>query len=109
MTVQSSSRLSLASSASFYDWEDPFQKSLLKVNDEKSVLTEKRRRMVGDIHGARRPKQFITSENVLYLPASRHERTLKLRRLERKVLIWKSLWLGLSNLLRFGYSNSANR
>lgn len=102
MTVQSSARLSLASTTSLYDWEDPFQRSLLKVNDERSVLTERRRHMVGDIAGGRRPMHFIASQNVMYLPTSRHSQTLRLRRLERKLLFWKTLWITIGNLFRFG-------
>ena len=100
MTVRSSARLKLAANASFYDWENPFEKSLLKGLDERAVLTERRRVMVRDIAGGRRPLAFIGSQNVHCMPASRHEQTLRLRRLERKVLVWKNLWRTLFGLLR---------
>ncbi len=106
MTVQSSVRLSIASTTSFYDWENPFQKSLLKGYDERSVLTERRRVMVGDIAGGRRPLHFIantpvTAPRVTYMPASRHEMTLKLRRLERRVLFWRNFWDTVFSVVRF--------
>jgi hypothetical protein len=100
MTVQSSARLSIAETASFYDWADPTKKSLLRGYDERSVLTEKRRAMVGDIGGGRRPATFIASTDIRYMPASRHSSTLRLRRLERKVLIWKGMWDAIFGLLR---------
>jgi hypothetical protein len=102
MTVQSSARLSLASSAAQYHWEDPFNKSLLKGYDERSVRTERRRVMVGDVAGGRRPVDFIASTDVRYMRVSRHESTLRLRRLERKVLFWKALWSSLFSFVRMG-------
>lgn len=99
MAVQSSARLSIAATASFYDWQNPDNRGLLKGFDEKNVITERRRVIVGDIAGSRRPMNFIGRES-LPVPSSRHEMTLRLRRLERKVLFWKSIWSVLTGLAR---------
>ena len=96
MPVQSGAHLRLAEHSTTHRWDDPFAygKSLLRGLDERSVVTERRRVLVGDIGGGRRPQGFITSQQrtVYNMPVSRHGATLKLRRLERKVLLWKSFW-----------------
>ena len=43
---------------------------------------------------------FINQDNCAVLPASRHSATLRLRRLERKVLIWKAIWSAITGMLR---------
>ena len=46
MALQSSARLSVAATASFYDWQNQINRGLLKGFDEKNVITERRRVMV---------------------------------------------------------------
>jgi hypothetical protein len=100
MPVQSSARLGLVAGDSFHHWDSSVNRGLLKGFGERSTLTERRRSIVHDHAGSRRPQHFLEQQKVSYLQGSRHSKTLKLRRLERKVLFWKSLWSAIFGILQ---------
>jgi hypothetical protein len=102
MPIQSSARLGLVVGDSFNNWDGSLTRGLQRGFDERSTLTERRRSIVHDHAGGRRPMHFLVQENVSYMPGSRHSRTLKLRRLERRVLFWQNFWSAVFSLFRLG-------
>lgn len=112
MSVVNSPRLRLAVNGSFPEFDNRFGGGLMKQFGERSMLTERRRALVGDIGGSRRPINFLHAVpsgqgNVHYLrPAPSGRRNMhKLRRLERKVLYVRSLrdaiWSFVTGLYRW--------
>src|SRR5580698_8531364 len=94
MAVRASATVRRSTETKVFGWEDPAVNRLLRGYDEKSTLTERRRAIVGDVGGSRRPIDFIAPQQrqVHNMPVSRHAATLRLRRLERKVLFWQNFW-----------------
>jgi hypothetical protein len=113
MTVVTSARLRLAVTGSFPEFDQRFGGGLMKQFGERSSLTERRRALIGDFSGARRPINFLqavpsTRSNVTFLhaaPSARRNNMHKLRRLERKVLYVRSLretvWSFLTGFYRW--------
>jgi hypothetical protein len=114
MTVVNSARLRLAVNGSFPEFDQRFGGGLMKQFGERSMLTERRRALINDIGGARRPINFLhavpsSQGNVRFLkPAHSHSggRNMhKLRRLERKVIYVRSLrdtvWSFITGIYRW--------
>jgi len=99
MAVQSSARLRLAVNGSFPEFDYRFGGGMMKGFGERSVLTERRRALIGDIGGARRPINFLQTA------ATGRRNMHKLRRLERKVLfvhgLRDSIWSFLTAFERW--------
>ena len=103
MAVRASASVRRSTETAVFGWADPTANRLLRGFDEKFTLTERRRAIVGDISGGRRPHDFITSQQQVHnMPISRHAATLRLRRLERKVLIWQNIWSMITAPLKIG-------
>jgi len=90
MAVESRARLGLVVGDSFHDATR--KRGLQKGFDERSTLTERRRHLVHDHAGGKRPAHFLGEQKVSYMRDSRHSRTLRLRRLERRVMFWNNFW-----------------
>ncbi len=103
MAARASATVRRATETAVFGWDDPTANRLLRGFDEKSTLTERRRAIVGGQGGGRRPLDFITSQQEIHnMPVSRHAATLRLRRLERKVLFWQNVWSLLTAPLKIG-------
>src|SRR5262249_27029158 len=72
---------------------NPFVEGMLKEFGARSIVTERRRIMIGDLSGAKRPINFLTNrgENAPPPVKSRRKMVSRLRKLERKVIIWNGL------------------
>ncbi|MGH9551146.1 MAG: hypothetical protein ACRD3W_17315 [Terriglobales bacterium] len=92
MSVQPGARLRLAVNSS-YDMANPFVEGMLKSFGDRNIVTERRRVMIGDVGGSRRPINFINDASAEAPPAqnTRSKMISRLRKLERKVLILKGL------------------
>ncbi|HEY9776228.1 MAG TPA: hypothetical protein V6C81_20870 [Planktothrix sp.] len=64
---------------------------LLKSFDERSVLTERRRIIIGDFSGAKRPQNFLSNNQEQTAEKRRHGMS-RLRRAESKLLFLRGIF-----------------
>lgn len=90
MSPAISVRSRLAVPEPFYTMANPFGDGMLKGFGERFIVTERRRAIVHGVGDALRPKSFIQTAALNAQP-SRRSMVSKLRKMERKVIIFQAI------------------